>query len=62
VEPTGLVAERYAAEKNGRRVPGGLVLVLVGAGGDVVRVLPDAPDRTVQRELSELAPEAAPAS
>jgi hypothetical protein len=62
VEATGLVAERYGAEKNGRRVAGGLVLVLVSAGGDVVRVLQDAPDRTVERELSVLAPEAAPAS
>jgi hypothetical protein len=63
VEPTGTIAERYKAEKeDGTRVPGGPVLVLVGGAGDVVRVLPQASPRTLESELSTLAPEAAGAS
>jgi hypothetical protein len=61
-EPTGAVAERYNAEKDGRRVTGGPVLVLVGPSGDVVRVLPAASPRTLDSELSQLAPEAAAAT
>jgi hypothetical protein len=61
-EPTGAVARRFNAERDGQRVPGGPVLVLVGTGGQVVRVLPEASPRTLESELSMLAPEAAPAS
>jgi hypothetical protein len=39
-EPTGALAARYGAEKDGRRVPGGPVLVLVAVDGQVARVLP----------------------
>jgi hypothetical protein len=62
VEPTGTIAERYNAEKDGTRVPGGPVLVLVAPGGDVVRVLPEASPRTLESELSQLAPEASAAT
>lgn len=62
VEPTGTIAERYGAEKNGRRVDGGPVLVLVGASGQVQRVLPQATPRTLESELSQLVPQAAAAS
>jgi hypothetical protein len=62
VEPTGTIAERYAAEKNGRRVDGGPVLVLVGASGQVQRVLPQATPRTLESELSQLVPQASAAS
>jgi hypothetical protein len=62
VEPTGTVAERYAAEKNGLRVGPGPVLVLVGASGQVQRVLPRATPRTLESELAELVPQAAAAS
>jgi hypothetical protein len=61
-EPTGTVAQRYDAEKNGKRVTGGPVLVLVGPGGDVVRVLPQASPRTLESELSQLVPEASAAT
>jgi hypothetical protein len=61
-EPTGAVAQRYKAEKGGTRVPGGPVLVLVGGGGQVVRVLPGPPPRMLDSELSLLVPQAAPAS
>jgi hypothetical protein len=40
VEPTGTLPATYQAERAGRRTPGGPVLVLVGADGRVVRVLP----------------------
>lgn len=62
VEPTGTIAERYAAEKNGRRVTGGPVLVLVAESGQVQRVLPTATPRTLERELTELVPQAAAAT
>jgi hypothetical protein len=62
VEPTGVVAERYSAERDGRRVAGGPVLVLVAGSGEVVRVVPEATPRTLESELSMLVPEAAPAS
>ena len=62
VEPTGTIAERYAAEKNGRRVTGGPVLVLVAASGQVQRVLPAATPKTLERELTELVPQAAAAT
>lgn len=62
VEPTGTIAERYAAEKNGRRVEGGPVLVLVAASGQVHQVLPRVTPRTLERELAELVPQAAPAT
>jgi hypothetical protein len=61
VEPTGEIATRYGAEKDDRRVPGGPVLVLVGAGGQVVRVLPEASPKALDRELENLKPQAAPA-
>lgn len=38
-EPTGRLAAEYAAEADGRRTPGGPVLVLVAADGRVVRTL-----------------------
>jgi hypothetical protein len=62
VEPTGTISQRYDAEKNGRRIAGGPVLVLVGGGGQVVRVLPEASPRTLESELSALVPEAAAAT
>lgn len=62
LEPTGTIAERYAAEKNGRRVGPGPVLVLVGASGQVQRVLPQASPRTLESELALLVPQAAAAS
>jgi hypothetical protein len=61
-EPTGEIATRYGAERDGRRVPGGPVLVLVGSGGQVSRVLPRVTPRTLDRELAALKPQAAPAS
>lgn len=61
VEPTGEIATRYGAEKDGKRVPGGPVLVLVGSGGQVSRVLPQASLRTLDRELAALKPQAGPA-
>jgi hypothetical protein len=61
-EPTGAITERYGAVRDGRRVPGGPVLVLVGSNGDVVRVLPQASPKTLEDELSALVPQAAPAS
>jgi hypothetical protein len=62
VEPSGTVAARYNAEKDGKRVAGGPVLVLVGPGGDVVRVLPEASPKTLESELSQLTPEASAAT
>jgi hypothetical protein len=62
VEPTGVVAERYNAERARKRVAGGPVLVLVGGGGQVEEVLPEASPRTLEDGLSMLVPEAAPAS
>ncbi|HST65407.1 MAG TPA: hypothetical protein VLM05_09485 [Mycobacteriales bacterium] len=62
VEPTGTIAERYAAEKNGHRVGPGPVLVLVNAGGQIQRVLPQATPRTLESELTQLVPQAAAAS
>jgi hypothetical protein len=61
-EPTGAIAEQYAAEKDGRRVPGGPTLVLVDANGQVSRVLPDASPKTLESELNLLVPKAAAAS
>ena len=60
-EPTGEIATRYGAERDGRRLPGGPVLVLVGSGGQVSRVLPEVSPRTLDRELAALKPQAAPA-
>ena len=40
-EPTGALAAAYDAERSGRRTPGGPVLVLVGADGQVQRTLPE---------------------
>lgn len=60
-EPTSEIAVRYGAERNGRRVVGGPVLVLVGSGGQVSRVLPQFSPRTLDRELAALKPQAAPA-
>jgi hypothetical protein len=62
VERTGVVAQKYNAEKDGRRVPGGPVLVFVGAGGQVADVLPTPTPAAVEGRLSALVPEAAPAS
>jgi hypothetical protein len=62
VEPAGVVAERYNAERAGKRVDGGPVLVLVGGSGQVVEVLPEASPRTLEDGLSMLVPAAAPAS
>jgi hypothetical protein len=62
VERTGLVAQKYHAEKDGKRVPGGPVLVFIGAGGQVAKVLPTPTPGAVEGELSALVPEAAPAS
>lgn len=61
-EPTGTIAERFAAEKNGRRVAGGPVLVLVAASGQVQQVLPQVTPRTLERQLTELVPQAAAAT
>lgn len=62
VEPSGTVAERYAAERAGRRIGPGPVLVLVGGGGQIQRVLPQASPRTLESELDSLVPQAAAAS
>jgi hypothetical protein len=62
VEPTGVVAERYSAERAGKRIDGGPVLVLVGGGGQVVQVLPEASPGTLEDGLSMLGAQAAPAS
>jgi len=61
VEPAGVLARQYGAEQGGRRAPGGPVLVVVGDGGQVVRVLPEASPRTLERELSALGPKVGPA-
>jgi hypothetical protein len=55
IEPSGVVAEKYNAEKDGERVTGGPVLVFVGADGQV-EVLPKPTPSTVERDLSRLAP------
>ena len=62
VERTGLVAQKYDAEKDGKRVAGGPVLVFVGADGQVAEVLPTPTPGAVEGGLSALVPEAAPAS
>jgi hypothetical protein len=62
IEPSGTISEKYAAEKDGRRVGPGPVLVLVGASGQVQRVLPEASPRTLENELDLLVPKAAAAS
>ena len=62
VDRTGVVAEKYHAEKDGTRVTGGPVLVFVGAGGQVTDVLPQPVPSEVERDLSTLAPKAASAS
>ena len=56
VEPTGALAAAYGAEDGGRRAPGGPVLVVVGADGAVVRVLPQASPQALERELAAVAP------
>jgi hypothetical protein len=61
-EPTGAIAQQYGAEKDGRRVPGGPTLVLVGTNGQVSRVLPEASPKTLDSELNLLVPQAAAAS
>lgn len=58
VERTGVVAERYNAEKDGKRVAGGPVLVFVRADGQIAEVLPRPVPSAVERGLSALAPEA----
>ena len=62
VERTGVVAQKYNAEKDGKRVAGGPVLVFVGADGQVAEVLPTPTPGAVEGGLSALVPEAAPAS
>ena len=63
VEPTGTVAQKYDAEKDGSRVAGGPVLVFVAADGQVAEVLPTADPGTLEaRAVDALVPEAAPAS
>jgi hypothetical protein len=62
VERDGVLAARYNAEKDGKRVAGGPVLVFVGSDGQVAEVLPKPTPTLVERELSTLAPSAAPAS
>jgi len=62
VEPNGVLAAKYNAEKDGKRVAGGPVLVFVGSDGQVAEVLPKPTPTLVERELSTLAPSAAPAS
>jgi hypothetical protein len=62
VERRGVVAQKYNAEKNGKRLPGGPVLVFVGADGRVAEVLPEPTPSAVESVLSALVPEAAPAS
>lgn len=59
-EPDGAIAVAFGAEADGRRVPGGPVLVVVGAGGGVVRVLPEASPQALERELEGIAPLPAP--
>ena len=54
-EPTGALAKRFLAETNGRRTPGGPVLVLIGRDGRVVRVLTKPiPPANFDRELDSL--------
>ena len=62
VEPSGVVARRYNAERAGRRVPGGPVLVLVDGLGQLVEVLPQMTPRALESDLAKLGPKAAPAS
>jgi hypothetical protein len=62
VDRTGVVAEKYNAEKDGKRVAGGPVLVFVGSDGQVTEVLPQPVPSAVERDLSALAPEAASTS
>ena len=56
VDPNGAIAIAFGAEADGRRAPGGPVLVLVGNGGEVVRVLPEASPQALERELTGIAP------
>ena len=62
VESTGTVAQKYNAERAGSRVPGGPVLVFVAANGQVAEVLPKPTASRLERGLSSIVPEAAPAS
>jgi hypothetical protein len=62
VERAGTIAEKYAAEKGGKRVPGGPVLVFVAPDGQVTEVLPEPTPRIVERDLAAIAPEAAAAT
>jgi hypothetical protein len=62
VDTTDTVTTRYNARREGQRVPGGPVLVLVGAAGEIQRVLPGPTQQTLDSELDVLVPEAAPAS
>jgi len=57
-----VVAEKYKAEKDGKRAAGGPVLVFVDAGGQVTDVLPQPVPSAVERDLSTIAPKAASAS
>jgi hypothetical protein len=61
-EPTGAIAQQYGAETNAQRVSGGPTLVLVGASGQVTRVLPEVSPKTLESELDLLVPRAAAAS
>jgi hypothetical protein len=51
IEPAGAVAARYNAERDGKRVPGGPVLVFVEAKGGVVKVLRRPTPSMVERGL-----------
>ena len=61
VEPDGVVAARYDAEREGIRMPGGPVLVFGDSRGRVDKVLPKPTPTMVERELSALESTAAPA-
>ena len=56
IDPEGAIAIAFGAEADGRRAPGGPVLVVVGEGGEVVRVLPEASPQALERELTGIAP------
>ena len=56
VDPTGAISVAFGAEAEGRRAAGGPVLLVVGAGGEVVRVLPGASPQALERELDGIAP------
>jgi hypothetical protein len=56
VEPEGAISIAFGAEADGRRAPGGPVLVVVGTDGEVVRVLPEVSPGALERELARIAP------